>query len=52
MPAEKILIEKDIYDTFVEDIYIKQETYKIIVFKKRSDDKFVLEGAVKLIEET
>jgi hypothetical protein len=33
---EITIIEKDIYDTFVEDIFIKQETYKIIIFKKRS----------------
>lgn len=46
---EKPIIEKDIYDTYVEDIFIKKETYKIIVFKKRPADSQLLEEAAKMV---
>lgn len=36
----------------MEDIFIKQETYKIIVFKKRCGEEKVLEEAAKMIEQS
>ena len=48
---EKLIIEKDIYDTFVEEIFLKQETFKIVAFKKRPTDTKMLEEAARLVQE-
>jgi hypothetical protein len=45
------LVDKDTYDTFIEEIFMKEEMHKIIIFRKKSEESKMIESAVKVIND-